>query len=124
MSTQSLEEYKEELKQGVVQEADDASFQKPVDDELDSRSDPHQVFDSSGSLSQTRCTSPNSTQGDFFSSKIEFSARNWSSTLSSTALAKLDGPSMKQDCGDLLAEGIEHLSMAMLVNIYHLWQAA
>ena len=29
-----------------------------------------------------------------------------------------DDPLLKEDCGDLLAEGMEYLSMAMLVNIY------
>ena len=30
----------------------------------------------------------------------------------------LEGPMPKQDCGDILAEGMEYLSMTMLVNIY------
>ncbi len=68
---------------------------------------------SGSTMSQTRCTSPNS-----FSSKIKFDAKASSSTLLSAAMNDLEGPPLKQDCGDLLAEGIEHLSMAMLVNIY------
>jgi hypothetical protein len=69
-------------------------------------------------LSQTRHSSTNS-QLNSFSRKNEFSAAvNSSSALLSAAAADLDGPPLKQDCGDLLAEGIEHLSMAMLVNIY------
>ena len=47
-----------------------------------------------------------------------FIAGNSSSALFSATLADLEGPPLKQDCGDLLAEGSEHLSMAMLVNIY------
>lgn len=30
----------------------------------------------------------------------------------------LEGPPLKEDCGDVLQEGQEHLSMAMLVNVY------
>ena len=30
----------------------------------------------------------------------------------------LEGPPLKEDCGDILQEGQEHLSMAMLVNVY------
>lgn len=34
------------------------------------------------------------------------------------SVATYDDPQLKEDCGDLLAEGMEYLSMAMLVNIY------
>lgn len=30
----------------------------------------------------------------------------------------LEGPAQKENCGDVLAEGMEYLSMAMLINIY------
>ena len=79
----------------------------------------NETSDSQSQLTPTRCSSPPPhSQDAFFSSQIDFSARNWSSTLSAAEMADLDGPPMKPDCGDLLAEGIEHLSMAMLVNIY------
>ncbi|KAL7549071.1 hypothetical protein ACHAWF_012341 [Thalassiosira exigua] len=33
-------------------------------------------------------------------------------------LNDLDGPPLKEGCGDVLQEGMDHLSMAMLVNVY------
>jgi hypothetical protein len=66
--------------------------------------------------------SPISQRGHYTNSLSqlnEFAAtENSSSALFSTSTADLNGPPFKQDCGDILAEGIEHLSMAMLVNIY------
>ncbi|KAK1738261.1 hypothetical protein QTG54_010930 [Skeletonema marinoi] len=96
----------------VVCEADDfMSTMKEFDDEVQQQKMSSNL--SGSTMSQTRCTSPNS-----MSSKIEFSSKTSSSALLNAAMADLDGPPLKQDCGDLLAEGIEHLSMAMLVNIY------
>eukprot|EP00984_Skeletonema_dohrnii_P003815 scaffold1311_cov140-Skeletonema_dohrnii-CCMP3373.AAC.2 len=96
----------------VVCEADDfMNTMKEFDDEVQQQKLSSNL--SGSTMSQTRCTSPNS-----LSSKIEFSSKTSSSALLSAAMADLDGPPLKQDCGDLLAEGIEHLSMAMLVNIY------
>jgi len=96
----------------VVCEADDfISTMKDFDDEVQQQKMSSNL--SGSTMSQTRCTSPNS-----LSSKIEFSSKTSSSALLNAAMADLDGPPLKQDCGDLLVEGIEHLSMAMLVNIY------
>ncbi|KAL7547437.1 hypothetical protein ACHAWF_010731 [Thalassiosira exigua] len=43
---------------------------------------------------------------------------SFSSSSSSADLNDLDGPPMKEGCGDVLQEGMDHLSMAMLVNVY------
>ncbi len=96
----------------VICETDDfVSTMNEFDDEVQQQKISSNL--SGSTMSQTRCTSPNS-----FSSKIELGTKVSSSALLSAAMTDLDGPPLKQDCGDLLAEGIEHLSMAMLVNIY------
>lgn len=97
----------------VVCEDDFVNTMKDFDDEVIQERKRINSNLSGSTMSQTRCTSPNS-----LSSKIEFGPNVSSSTLLSAAMTDLDGPPLKQDCGDLLAEGIEHLSMAMLVNIY------
>ncbi len=96
----------------VVSEADEFfRTMKEFDDQMEEQKISNSDF-SGSTMSQTRSSSPTSSSPKVLSP--EFS----SSALLSTAMTNLDGPPLKQDCGDLLAEGIDHLSMAMLVNIY------
>ncbi len=89
----------------VVCETDDfVRTMRDFDDEVQKQRQRINSNLSGSTMSQTRCTSP--------------PRRPSSSTLLSADMIDLDGPPLKQDCGDLLAEGIEHLSMAMLVSIY------
>ena len=99
----------------VVCETDDfLKTMKEFDEEMEQQKVSSSDL-SGSSMSPTECTSPPSPTS--YSSKV-LSPKNSSSALLSNTMAELHGPPLKQDCGDLLAEGIEHLSMAMLVNIY------
>jgi hypothetical protein len=112
----------------VDTDMEDKAQQIQVDGDTDRTTSMPQVRRSATSESMTRRPSTHGNMNKKISSSsvIEVTnhahscamGRTSSSSLFSTSTADLNGPPFKQDCGDILAEGIEHLSMAMLVNIY------
>jgi hypothetical protein len=112
----------------VDTDMEDKAQQIQVDGDTDRTPSMPQVRRSATSESMTRRPSTHGNMNKKMSSSsvIEVTnhahscamGRTSSSSLFSTSTSDLNGPPFKQDCGDILAEGIEHLSMAMLINIY------